>query len=286
MYEICGKYQVIKEIGKGKFGIVYKGKTKKNDFIAIKFDYPNLGMLKHETTILNYLHQHGCKHIPLVYWFGISKEPLYQELDIQCLIIPFYECSLIDYMKFKEITIKQLNVIMYKILEILDNVHDKFVIHRDIKPDNLMVKNGHIFLIDFGLSTIFVDENKKHKKYQEIQNTILGTPKYISHNIHQGIEPSRRDDLISLGYMYINMFMGSLPWDNLYNNESICEIPILHINHPRNLERFNLKQWKNIEYTCKIINDGCIYNFMNELYNLGYDERPRYDFWKEQFLHS
>ena len=81
--------------------------------------------------------------------------------------------------------------------------------------------------------------------------------------------------------------MGSLPWDNLYNNnKSIEEISILHINHPRNLERFNLKQWKNIEYTCKIINDSCIYNFMNELYNLGYDELPRYDFWKEQFLHS
>ena len=107
IYEIRGKYQVIQEIGNGKFGIVYKGKTKKNDFVAIKFDYTNLGILKHETSILNYLQQHCCKYIPLVYWYGLTKEPRNQELDIPCLIIPFYECSLTDYMKTKEITIKE-----------------------------------------------------------------------------------------------------------------------------------------------------------------------------------
>ena len=284
IYEIRGKYQVIQEIGNGKFGIVYKGKTKKNDFVAIKFDYTNLGILKHETSILNYLQQHCCKYIPLVYWYGLTKEPINQELDIPCLIIPFYECSLTDYMKTKEITIKHMNVIIYKILDILGNIHDKFVLHRDIKPDNLMVKDGNIYLIDFGLAKIFVDENKKHKKYQETHDTILGTPKYISHNIHHGIEPSRRDDLISLGYMYINMCMGFLPWDKLQRLDDDNKTPILHINHPRNQERCKLKQWKNIAHLCKTLNDDNIYNFMNELYNLGYEEQPRYEYWKEQFL--
>ena len=123
---------------------------------------------------------------------------------------------------------------MYRILEIIENVHENCVIHRDIKIDNFMILEHEIFIIDFGMATFYIDEDKEHIPYKE-REYITGTPKYISINIHNGIEPSRRDDLISIGYLYLYLYYGNLPWSNITTNLLSSNLTNLHILNEKNM---------------------------------------------------
>ena len=91
---------------------------------------------------------------------------------------------------------------MLKMLSIIEEIHNLFVVHRDIKPQHFMIKNNNLYLIDFGISTFYVDENQKLKPNNKTEN-MIGSPNYTSYYIHEGNTYSRRDDMISLGYTYI-----------------------------------------------------------------------------------
>ena len=274
---ILGKYTIDSILGKGKFGQVYKGKrTKDQEIVAIKIESSSeYKILKHETTMLNYLHGHGSKQIPTVFWYGIFEK-------CPTLVMTYYQNSLDDYVKHKSISQEKLNTIMMLLLEILENVHTQYVIHRDIKPQNIMMKNGELFLIDFGLSTFYVDENFKHVDSNHGKDYIIGTPKYISYNIHNGQEPSRRDDLISLGYLYLNIVFGDLPWSNMSKTHNNCLSQSNNIQSNNiqssnavdshiNQERKQLKSWKNIEVMLETC-DSKIINYMKRCYQLEYKD--------------
>ena len=140
----------------------------------------------------------------------------------------YYDTSLYQYLQTnRDISIDKLNRIFLQCIVILESIHKLYVIHRDIKPQNFMLKNGELFLIDFGLSIFYVHENGEHID-ESSHDAIIGTPKYISLNIHNGISPSRRDDLISIGYMYIFMFCRELPWENITNSEFDNNIDCFH----------------------------------------------------------
>jgi serine/threonine protein kinase len=64
-----------------------------------------------------------------------------------------------------------------------------------------MIKDGELYLIDFGFATFYVNADKEHISIDRTLESILGTPKYISIYNHMGISNSRRDDMISLGYI-------------------------------------------------------------------------------------
>ena len=141
-----------------------------------------------------------------------------------------------------------------------------------------MMKNGELFLIDFGLATFYVDENFKHIECKRDCEYIIGTPKYISYNIHDGWEPSRRDDLISLGYLYLEIHMGSLPWTSAATSAAT---PTSNLTSAQiNQERKQLKSWNSLHnslcqnMTKPIIaqSNTKIYKYMEECYQLQYYE--------------
>ena len=152
---IANKYNIDKFIGNGKFGKVYRGIINKtNTYVAIKLEDKSTSykLLKRETSILKYLYEKKCRSIPSVYWFGEIG-------DSMGLIMTYYDCSLFEYLNIKTISESKLNYIMVKCIHILESIHSIFVIHRDIKPHNFMIKNGEIFLIDFGLATFGLTMN-------------------------------------------------------------------------------------------------------------------------------
>ena len=84
---IVNKYIITNKVSEGQFGKIYKGKHKRtNEDIAIKFEVCDneIKLLKHETTILNYLFQKGSRNTPHVYWYGIYKK-------YYGLIMPYYD---------------------------------------------------------------------------------------------------------------------------------------------------------------------------------------------------
>lgn len=273
---INNSYIIKNQIGKGMFGNVYAGINKrKGEPIAIKMEYTNssIKLLKKETTILNYLHSNGARGIPLVIWYGIYK-------DNVCLVMNLFQCSLYDYKKTRELSEETIDYIIYQSIDILENIHKHYVIHRDIKPQNLMIKDGELNMIDFGFATFFVDDKREHKIQTTDNTNIIGTPKYISINIHNGIEPSRRDDLISVAYMLIYLTYGELEWDYI----PICDNPHnyneINILHYKNQERKRLKCIETIETRFS----GKLLSFLKYCYGLNYYENPSYEYMKNCFV--
>jgi casein kinase 1 len=276
------KYTLDHVLGQGKFGIVYKGKIKTSGQpVAIKMESLSFSakMLKHETTILNHLYTSGCRCIPYVFWYGIYK-------NHTCLIMTYYSCSLDDYSKQHDLTKKQLNLFMAKSIELLENIHRHYVVHRDIKPHNFMIGvDKDLYIIDFGLATIYVDENKQHIKDTNYKEHVLGTPRYMSYNIYNGKESVRRDDLLSLGYMYLYLTGSPLPWDSVHelpvsNDESYNE---LHIMHYKNIFRKSKKEWENLSGLCSQTNQS-IFDYLQYCYRLSFETDPHYSGLKQLFL--
>ena len=199
---ISNRYRVISKIGQGKFGIVYQAHNiKTKQLVAIKTESTGspIRLLKNETAILKYLYDQCCRCCPVVYWYGVH-------LDTTCLAFSFYSMSLYDYLHITNIDIDKKNKIIAACIEMIESIHKCFVIHRDIKPQNFMIKDGELFAIDFGLATFYIGPNGEHINNDKSEN-LVGTPKYASYNIHCGHSASRRDDMISLGYMYLWIFL-------------------------------------------------------------------------------
>jgi len=289
---LAKKYKILDKIGNGKFGIVYKGTNlKSGESVAIKTEKKNgdIRLLKNETTVLKYLYDRGSRSSPVVYWYGVDEVWSY-------LVMSYYNISLFDYCNQNQIAPEKIDKIMCVCIDILETIHKNYVLHRDIKAQNFMISNEEIYLIDFGFACFYVDEKVEHLPSVETQN-IVGTPKYVSYYVHNGITNSRRDDLISLGYLYIYLCCRELPWDTLlrdalksgtvsrdtllnYVNNGYEEI---HILHYKNQQRKNMKSWSKLSEICLRINQK-IYDFLNYCYNLRYDATPNYDALKQLFM--
>jgi serine/threonine protein kinase len=115
---------------------------------------------------------------------------------------------------------KSTLMIMTQCLERLKEIHEKGIIHRDMKPENFVIgykgKEKNIYLIDFGLSRL-ISTDKKNQNVSIIkqEKIVVGTVRYISMNAHLGNEQYKKDDLESLAYIMVYFIKGELPWQNI-----------------------------------------------------------------------
>ena len=199
---IAKKYTIVSSIGNGTFGKVYRGmNVKTGEIVAIKLEttHQPIRLLKHESMMLHYLYGKKCKCVPPVYWYGEWTT------SMMGLIMPLFEFSLEQYCKqssFQNSAWTTSLDIFVHCLRAYESIHSTGVVHRDVKPQNIMYKNGSWVIIDFGLSTFYVDDHYVHIPVNPSPHVhLVGTPKYVSWNTHQGYDCTRRDDLISLGYV-------------------------------------------------------------------------------------
>jgi len=113
-------------------------------------------------------------------------------------------------------------MIIDQIVQRLEYLHSKLLLHRDIKPDNFLIGRGNkrniIYAIDFGLSKKYKDSRTGlHIPYRDGKD-LTGTARYASINTHLGMEQSRRDDIEAVGYMMIYLMKGFLPWQGMVNS--------------------------------------------------------------------
>lgn len=268
---IGGRYKQIEEIRRGAFGSIHRGIYEKTgEQVAIKLDIDQAS-LQHEIKMINYLYISGVRNIPSIYWFGkFAENP--------CVVMTLYECSLYDYRLNGQPTEEKMGKIMWKVLDILENIHKKFVVHRDIKPQNFMIKGGEIYLIDFGLATFYMGENGHH--LPDTQNKhIIGSPLFVSLRIHEGHRYSRRDDLISMAYVYLWM-LGKYALRPPLPNDT-PEISPLDITHPTNT--WLLHQKSNIFSFMTTLENPGIGHYIEYVYAMLYDEVPKYQEMKMAF---
>ena len=148
------------------------------------------------------------------FWFG-------EEGDYNILVMELLGPTLEDLFKKckRRFSLKAVLLIADQLIRRLEHFHSKHFVHRDIKPENFLLGTNKsvntIYLIDFGLSKRFRDPvSGLHIPYREDKN-FTGTARYASISTHAGIEQSRRDDLESLGYLFVYFLTGGLPWQNM-----------------------------------------------------------------------
>jgi len=120
----------------------------------------------------------------------------------------------------KKFSIKTVCMVGIQMLDRLEFIHNKNIIHRDIKPDNFVLgldnKSHIIYILDFGLSKKFrSSRTHQHIKFN-VNKKLTGTARYASINALKGCEQSRRDDLEAIGYVLMYFLRGSLPWQGLH----------------------------------------------------------------------
>lgn len=203
------KYVVLEPLGEGSFGSLFKGQNRRTkELVAIKIERKNGGfsLLKHEATL--YQRFQGSPGIPMVKWFGEWQGSHYMVMDL-------LGASLAQ--KKQALGVFSLNLVCkvaWQLLNVLETLHSKGFVHRDVKPDNFLFRESQLYVVDLGFCTSFVDAEGRHKDPRSLAN-MVGSPNYASVNVHQRISLSRRDDLESMCYVlwFLSVFDG-LPWRN------------------------------------------------------------------------
>ena len=183
------------------------------------------------------------------------------------------------------------------ILSRLEFIHDRNIIHRDIKPDCFLfgenLKSSTIYLIDFGLAKFYRNPiSKNHIPYEKNQ-TLIGNIMYASLNSLKGITKSRRDDIESLGYMLVYFLKGSLPWHRqnrgyYYGNSKMMRkyayflrlYYTVYAYSYKNHGRANSRMSISLETLCKGLPYG-IQRFIQYSRNLKFYDRPNYDYLRQ-----
>ena len=208
---IAGKYNIIKKISEGSFGSVFQGtsiRTMEDVAIKVELKKNDIKTLKMEAKIYQLLKEEIG--FPRLKWYGTND-------NINYLVIDLLGCSLNDLVKEKgRLLEKEVVELGIQMIELVKKLHEKELIHRDIKPNNfLFARNGSkiLHLIDMGFCKRYVNEG--HHMQPKLLKHPIGTPNYVSINVHNNIEPSRRDDIESCIYVMIYMLNGCLAWENL-----------------------------------------------------------------------
>jgi serine/threonine protein kinase len=219
-----GPYQIISPLGEGGMAAVFKAYQPSMDrYVALKVlprhfasDPEFIGRFSQEAKVIANL-QHP--HILPVHDFGEADGYTY-------LTMRFIEGgTLADWLKENgPLSLEKIRNIITQVGGALDYAHAQGVIHRDIKPGNILVDPwGNCLLTDFGLAKM--TESTSHLTQT---GGILGTPAYMSPEQGLGKKIDSRSDIYSLGVVLYQMAIGRLP----YQAETPMAVVIKHIHDP------------------------------------------------------
>ena len=205
-----GRYQIDQILGAGGMANVYKGRDLDTGrTVAIKvlrrelMDNADLvRRFKNEAKAVSLLNH---PNITKVYDVGVSER-------LQYIVMEYIDgITLKEYMEYRKrpLTYKETLHFVMQVLAALQHAHDKGIVHRDIKPQNIMLlSDGSIKVMDFGIARFSRSEN------QTMTDKAIGSVHYISPEQAKGAATDVRADIYSVGVMMYEMLSGHLPFES------------------------------------------------------------------------
>ncbi|MEO7432950.1 MAG: protein kinase [Dokdonella sp.] len=208
-----GHYDIVAELGRGGMGVVYKGyEGSLNRYVAIKVLADSLahdeGIKERFLREARSMAALNDPHIIQIYFIGEDEGQTY-------FVMEFVEGESLGSMLKRDhkLTVEQSAKVIHQTALGLSTAHDRGVVHRDIKPGNLMISSrGTVKIADFGIALSNQDLSKKLTTTGEF----VGTPGYLSPEVCLGKPVDQRSDIFSLGIVLFEMLTGKMP----FNDES------------------------------------------------------------------
>ena len=219
-----GRFKIMKHIGAGGFGEIYSVlDTSTSKMCAMKIEALNQrrSSLKLEIEILKEVK--GSKYFPELLDYGKTHSIRYYVMELLGASLQNMR-HVSPHKKFSIYTTLRIALESLKAIEVL---HQHGWVHRDIKPGNFLIrddKNYPICLIDFGLCRRYIDKKTGSIIPPREEPGFTGTCRYASVNAHNYKELSRRDDIISWIYTFVELCDGKLPWPGTKDREKTKEI--------------------------------------------------------------
>jgi len=269
---VGSKFRLMKRIGGGSFGDIYKGEnviTKEEVAIKLESLQTSPPQLFTESKMYNMFS--GATGFPTIKWFG-------QEGDYNVLVMDLLGKSLEDLFVLcqKRFTLKTVLMIGDQMIERIEYLHSKGVMHRDIKPDNFVMGTGNqyniVFIIDYGLTKRFLDSRTHEHIQMKDGKKLTGTARYASLNTHKGFEQSRRDDLECIAYSLIYFLKGSLPWQGI----------VAENRRQKYAKIAEIKNSTPIPILCEGIPEEFAI-FLDSIRKLEFEEKPDYWYYRKLF---
>jgi serine/threonine-protein kinase len=209
-----GRYQIKGVLGKGAMGLVYDGLDPNLDRrVAIKTILTrNLDAKEQKDVAMRFerevmaVARLNHRNIVQVYDFGT-------EADLAYIVMEFIQGRELEsyFKKGERFDLKTAFNLMVELLDALDFAHEAGIIHRDVKPANVMIDaGGHAKLTDFGVARMTDGPTGEATR----MGKMIGTPSYMSPEQIQGIPLDRRSDVFAAGIIFYQFLTGKKPFES------------------------------------------------------------------------
>ena len=240
------QYKILDEVGRGGMGIVYKAiDLKLNREVALKILPPE--MISDATRKRRFIQEAqaaaALKHPNIAVVYGIDEDDGTTFIAMELIEGE----KLGDILKRGRIEIARAITIAIEVAEGLAKAHEKGVVHRDLKPDNIMItEDGHVKIIDFGLAKLVEPLRQQGSaaltaaKGETQPGQLLGTFSYMSPEQARGQDVDHRSDIFSFGSVLFELLSGEPPFQRKSNAETLGAIlrdaaPTLNVADVANL---------------------------------------------------
>lgn len=217
--EYIGYYRVLERIGEGGMGVVYRAEQREPIFRSVAIKVVKLGMDTHEVVARfeaerQALAMMNHPNVAKIFEAGVTDDGR-----------PYFVMEYVPgepvtgYCDQRKLSIRQRLQLFTQACDAVQHAHQKAIIHRDIKPNNLLValqdQGPVVKVIDFGVAKAVGHRLTEHTLYTE-HGKLIGTPEYMSPEQAEisGVDIDIRTDIYSLGVVLYELLAGALPFDS------------------------------------------------------------------------